>query len=130
MPEAVARAREAVHNTLSDARGRWLFEHAHTDARSEHALSAWIGGRLATSVLDRTFVDERGTRWIVDFKTGVHEGGARERFLDEEVERYRPQLDRYARLMRRLDERPLRVGLYFPLLRAWREWEPTTSADR
>jgi hypothetical protein len=69
-------------------------------------------------------VDEHGVRWIVDFKTGAHEGGALEEFIDGEVERYRPQLERYARLMRHLDERPLRVGLYFPLLKAWREWEP------
>jgi ATP-dependent exoDNAse (exonuclease V) beta subunit len=133
LEEAVARALRAVHNTLDDARGRWLLEHAHREAGSEQALSAWIDERLVTSVLDRTFVDEQGVRWIVDFKTGVHEGGALERFLDEEVERYRPQLDRYARLMRRMEDRPLRVGLYFPLLVAWREWEPAatlTSPDR
>jgi ATP-dependent exoDNAse (exonuclease V) beta subunit len=121
---ATARAAAAIRNTLEDPRGQWLLEHAHADARSEHELSAWIDGRLVTGTLDRTFVDEHGVRWIVDFKTGVHEGGSVERFLDEEVERYRPQLERYARLMRRLDRRPLRVGIYFPLMRAWREWEP------
>ena len=122
--DAVARAHGAVRNTLDDARGRWLLEHAHADARSERELSAWIDDRLVTAILDRTFVDEHGVRWIVDFKTGAHEGGALEEFIDGEVERYRPQLERYARLMRHLDERPLRVGLYFPLLKEWREWEP------
>jgi ATP-dependent helicase/nuclease subunit A len=120
---ATARAAAAIRNTLEDTRGRWLLEQAHADARSEHELSAWIDDRLVAGTLDRTFVDEHGVRWIVDFKTGVHEGGSVERFLDEEVERYRPQLERYARLMRRIDRRPLRVGIYFPLLRAWREWE-------
>jgi hypothetical protein len=65
-----------------------------------------------------------GIRWIVDFKTGSHEGGAVETFLDSEVERYRPQLARYAQLMRGVSAEPVRVGLYFPLLGAWREWEP------
>jgi hypothetical protein len=122
--EATERALGAVRNTLADPRGRWLLAHAHADSRSEHELSAWLDDRLVSVILDRTFVDERGVRWIVDFKTGAHEGGSLEFFLDEEVERYRPQLERYASLMWRLDDRPLRVGLYFPLLRAWRAWEP------
>ncbi len=41
-----------------------------------------------------------------------------------ERERYAPQLERYATLMRPLGDEPMRVGLYFPLLSAWREWAP------
>jgi hypothetical protein len=80
--------------------------------------------------IDRTFVDERGTRWIVDYKTGTHEGGDLEAFLDRERERYRPQLARYATLMRGLDSRPIRLGLYFPLLNGWREWEFSAADER
>ena len=68
------------------------------------------------------FVDESGQRWIVDFKTSTHEGGGLDAFLDEEVVRYRPQLERYGRLMRAY--RPgetVRAALYFPALRQWRE---------
>ncbi len=42
--------------------------------------------------VDRTFVAD-GVRWIVDFKTGRHEGGDAEAFLDRELRRYREQLD-------------------------------------
>ena len=38
-------------------------------------------------------------------------------FLDREVERYRPQLERYALLARRHRPERVRVGLYFPLMR-------------
>ena len=68
------------------------------------------------------FIDEAGTRWIVDFKLSSHEGGGVAAFLDAERERYRPQLEAYAALLRALDARPTRVGLYFPLLAGWREW--------
>jgi ATP-dependent exoDNAse (exonuclease V) beta subunit len=72
--------------------------------------------------IDRTFVDRDGVRWIVDWKTSTHEGGDRDAFLDNELQRYRGQLERYARVMRLVDpDRPQRVGLYFPLLDAWRE---------
>ena len=33
-----------------------------------------------------------------------------------------PQLERYGRLMSQLEDRPLRLALYFPLLKGWREW--------
>ncbi len=71
--------------------------------------------------IDRTFVDAEGVRWIVDWKTSRHEGGDREAFLDRELERYRSQLERYAQAMRTLEpDRPVKTGLYFPLLDAWR----------
>ncbi len=34
-----------------------------------------------------------------------------------------PQLENYATLMSRLEEGPISLGLYFPLLNSWREWE-------
>ena len=71
--------------------------------------------------LDRTFVAD-GVRWIVDFKTGQHEGADTGAFLDSEVQRYRPQLDRYAQALAVIDARPIEACLYFPLLRAFRSW--------
>ena len=79
-------------------------------------------GEAARVIIDRTFVDAEGRRWIIDFKTGSHRGGAREAYLDSELTRYRPQLERYARIMASLDVRPVMLGLYFPLLDGWREW--------
>jgi ATP-dependent exoDNAse (exonuclease V) beta subunit len=121
---AATRVREALARTLGDPRGRWVLE-AHAEARSEYALTALDGARAVRSVMDRTFVDEAGVRWIVDFKTGVHEGGDTVAFLDREQARYREQLERYAAVLARLEpDRPIRLALYFPLLQAWREWAP------
>jgi ATP-dependent exoDNAse (exonuclease V) beta subunit len=125
---AVEQVLEAVQNTLDDARGRWLFDPAHADAHSEHALTEWRDGAFVHRVLDRSFVDAEGTRWIVDFKLSRHEGTGREAFLDRELERYRAQLEDYAALMRALDDRPIRLALYFPLLAGWREW-PAPAQD-
>ena len=113
---------EAAVALLDDARGRWLFDLRHDAAHSELPLTGLLDGAWAHIVVDRTFVDSDGTRWIVDFKLSRHEGADRDAFLDSENERYRPQLERYARVVRGLDSRPIRMGLYFPLLRGWREW--------
>jgi ATP-dependent exoDNAse (exonuclease V) beta subunit len=120
-PQAAARVQAALKATLADARGRWMLD-AHREARSELRLTGVIDGAIVNTAIDRTFVDAEGTRWIIDFKTGVHEGGEAERFLDSEQMRYRPQLERYAALMRNLNPGPVKLGLYFPLLGGWREW--------
>ena len=122
LEEAVTRARRALELALENPRGRWIFAERE-QAHNEYAISGVLRGRIVRAVVDRTFVDEEGTRWVVDYKTGSHEGGEMEEFLDSEVERYRPQLERYAALLTRLDGRPVKKGLFFPLLGAWREWQ-------
>ncbi|MEE8396851.1 MAG: UvrD-helicase domain-containing protein [bacterium] len=121
---AATRAIAAVRNTLADPRGRWLLQ-GHDDAENELALTAALEDGMAHVIIDRTFLDQQGLRWIVDYKTGGHEGAGREKFLDREQERYRPQLERYARILQKRDpDTPITVALYFPLLQAWRSWQP------
>jgi ATP-dependent helicase/nuclease subunit A len=120
---AAGRVLGAVASTLADARGRWLFDPRHIDARSEYALTGIRDGAPVHVVLDRTFVDAEGVRWIVDFKLSQHQGAGRDVFLDNEQARYRAQLDAYAEIVRGLGAQPIRLGLYFPLLAGWREWE-------
>ena len=123
LDQAVQRVIEALRRTLSDAKGAWLFDPQHVDAKSEYALTLIEHGKPVTSIMDRSFVDASGIRWIIDYKTSTHEGGGLDAFLDREQERYRGQLERYAAVLRKLDSRPIRLGLYFPLLGGWREWE-------
>jgi ATP-dependent exoDNAse (exonuclease V) beta subunit len=119
---ALDRVTRALDLTLNDGRARWILS-PHLEAASELRLTGVIDGAVVSLAVDRTFVDEQGTRWVVDYKTGVHEGGSLEAFLDREQERYRTQLERYAQVLRQLDSRPLRMALYFPLLQGWREWD-------
>ncbi len=121
LERAATDVAKTLANALADPRARWLFAAEHRDARSEWALAGVEEGAVAHVVVDRTFVAD-GVRWIVDFKTGRHEGADVDAFLDLERERYRPQLERYARFVSALDPRPVRLALYHPLLRGWREW--------
>ena len=121
MESAVARITKALIHTVSDTRGQWLLG-PQQDAQNELRMTSIIGGELMSLVIDRTFHSIEGQRWIVDYKTSIHEGTDVEFFLDREQERYRSQLNRYAALMREIDGQPIKLGLYFPLLKGWREW--------
>jgi ATP-dependent exoDNAse (exonuclease V) beta subunit len=81
-------------------------------------------GNAVHFVIDRSFVDNKGDRWIVDYKTSSHEGGDVEAFIDAEVVRYKNQMERYRDVMLLLEpERNIRTALYFPLLGEFRELE-------
>ena len=112
---------QALTGILTDPRGRWLLAD-HREQASEYALSGTLQGDVVNIVIDRTFVDENGIRWIVDYKTSRHESGDIEQFLNLQQERYRGQLEKYAAIMSAMDDRPIRLGLYLPILRGWREW--------
>ncbi len=122
--QATARVVEALLGVHRDPRGRWILQRGFREDLREHALSGYRQGAFSRVVFDRSFIDDAGVRWVIDYKTSQHLGGGLELFLDREVERYRSQLERYGRLARRLGPEPVRLGLYFPLMQAWREWSP------
>ncbi len=112
----------ALRFSLDDPKGRWILDDHHRDARNEYDLSGVVDGHPVRVVLDRTMTDADGVRWIIDYKVGVHRGADLPVFLDNERERYRSQLEGYATLVSRMIDDPIRLGLYFPLARGWREW--------
>jgi ATP-dependent exoDNAse (exonuclease V) beta subunit len=118
---ATARVVEALVRSCEDERGRWILSSAHREAASELALTGIAGGRLQNVIIDRSFIDERGTRWVIDYKTSSHAGGDPEAFLRAELERYRAQLSSHSQLARALGPEPVRAALYLPLLGAFRE---------
>jgi ATP-dependent exoDNAse (exonuclease V) beta subunit len=128
LESATVRVQEALWHVLQDERGRWVLS-AHAEAESEYAITGVLNGQIRHFKVDRTFVDDSGVRWIIDYKTGLREGSGREEFPDAEVERYREQLENYARVLAMLDPRPIRIGLYLPMLGAWREWEVASAAS-
>jgi ATP-dependent exoDNAse (exonuclease V) beta subunit len=125
---AASRVVDALNNVWRDDVGRWILK-PWPEAWSELRLTMHDGDRLRHLELDRSFVDAEGRRWIIDFKTGQHLGSNITEFLDSEVDRYRAQLERYAQAVARFDDRPIRVGLYFPLMNAFRDWEPANAGQ-
>ncbi|MCB1936196.1 MAG: UvrD-helicase domain-containing protein [Nitrosomonas sp.] len=122
LEKSIDRINSALINTLTDERGRWLLSKQH-EARNEFRLTGIMNHKVVNYVIDRTFCDLNNHRWIIDYKTSSHEGAGREIFLDRELKRYHNQLSSYAEIFRKMDKRKIFLGLYFPLLSGWREWE-------
>jgi len=121
-PDAVKRVVHALTSMLSDERGQWILSREHNDQHNEFTVSGLVNDKLTNAIIDRTFIDENGIRWIIDYKTSRHEGQNIDGFLDHEQERYEEQLEKYGALMKQLGEKNINLGLYFPLLQGWREW--------
>ena len=91
LEQTATRVQEAVDRTLKSEVGRWILSD-HAQGRAEMAVAGVVDGIIVRGTIDRTFVDERGVRWVIDFKTSAHEGGSIAEFVDEQQRRYRPQL--------------------------------------
>jgi ATP-dependent exoDNAse (exonuclease V) beta subunit len=122
LPTAIKNVFKAIDQTLQDPRGQWILQ-AHLEAQTELQLTALIDNKIKAIIIDRTFIDESGIRWVIDYKTAAFAGENEEQFLQEAQEKYSQQLVDYATALRAIDTRPIRLGLYFPMLPAWREWE-------
>ena len=119
---AMNEVKSAMKAIFEDEKGQWILSAKHAEARCEWAISRQGRYGIEHRIIDRSFVDAHDIRWIIDYKTGRHSGSDVEQFLDREQQRYRFQLESYGQVVQEIDNRPIRLGLYFPLLRGWREW--------
>lgn len=124
LQRATDRVVEALSGALDDERGRWLLSAGHARAECELAVTICDGSQFINLVIDRTFVDQDGTRWLIEFKTSSHEGGDLGAFLRAEVTRHREQLERYREALAAIWDEPIRSALYFPVLRQLIEVQP------
>lgn len=122
MEAAVERIIISLTKVITDERGRWILN-SHLDAQNELKITSIVNNKLTNWIIDRTFCDSNEIRWIIDYKVSSHEGSDLHGFLNREKLRYQSQLNNYAKLMRQMDPRLIKLGIYFPLINGWCEWE-------
>ncbi len=117
---ATDTVQRALHNTLTDPRGRWILS-AHQAAASEWALTRQQP-QIQHYVIDRTFIDDTGMRWIIDYKIAEPDDQSLADFMVQQQTQYQDQLHQYAQLLSRMEDHPIRLALYFPLCCGWHTW--------
>ena len=125
-PQAVAMVQTQLQTCLNSQRGQWLLQ-PHAQAKSEWQLAGNIDGNIIHASIDRSFVDDVGVRWIVDYKTAAPATGEDlQQFLASQQQQYESQLHQYAVLVSRLDKTQtttkIMLALYFPSVDGWQQW--------
>lgn len=115
------RFQKAIEAFFEDPKASWILFGNHKSMQRELGLSAVTDGVLQNVIIDCVIVDDQDEHWLIDYKTSSHEGGGRSQFLESEVERYTPQMRRYRRIYKDFTGAEPRLGLYFPMLREFRE---------
>ena len=123
MTMALQRVEQSIRHALQNPKVIWALQTHHQASATEYPLTSIDEQGVANHIVDRTFIDEQGTRWIVDYKTSVSDATDNESFIAKQVEKYRPQLARYGQLFDKLESREQRWVLYFSYLDKWIEVE-------
>lgn len=119
LDKAVALVTTGLHNMLNDPKGRWILDRNHQQRCSEWRVSLKTFQGIENHIIDLSFVDETDTRWIIDYK--LTHGTLDEVDLQQEVEKYLGQLQKYQRTLKVMEKRNVKCGLYFPVAKKW--WE-------
>ena len=117
----VERIARGVRNIQADSNAHFIFAD-YDFAFNEYALAYLDKGVVKQYRLDRTFIDKEGVRWVVDYKTTDTQNEDLKAFTDQQLERHKPQLERYGQLISQLDDAPIQLAVYFPLLSELRTW--------
>jgi ATP-dependent helicase/nuclease subunit A len=124
-PQALQEISRAVTNTVNDERGQWILSSSHLHASSEWKLLACFGSGVKQRIIDRSFIDKDGIRWIVDYKTSQpHKDETQAAFIERESQVYRSQLTEYAAYLKLMEAekqqaKTIKVALYFTYFPHW-----------
>jgi ATP-dependent helicase/nuclease subunit A len=126
LAEETQRAASLWKRCVADSQLQWIFSERHTQAESPFELSGLYEGRLVTLTIDRMFADDRGVRWMVNFRPAPAPASAGESQRDEsDLEKavaLAQELGAQKLGAQKLGAQDVRAGVYFPSLPAFREF--------
>jgi ATP-dependent helicase/nuclease subunit A len=113
---ALASIRAQLRSCVETTELAWLFRGGLQQDACELALVSYANDHRRDQVIDRTFIDADGTRWIIDYKSSTPgKGQSLAAFLREQTTVYRQQLLDYAALFEQ-PQQPLKLALLFTMV--------------
>lgn len=101
-----------LRQILKDPGCGWVFDTALKDSQAELVISSCTADTLGFHVVDRTFIDHEGCRWVIDYKTSLPAGGeSLADFIARMKTLHAAQLRRYRRLFALMENRRVRTAL-------------------
>lgn len=134
LTENLEQAINTVHKQLQACQQHekfsWLVHETHQDQASELALSDYARGSRRDYIIDRTFIDNSGTRWIIDYKSSnPAPDESMAAFIARQEQLHSEQLDKYARLFAEMENLPQRKALFFTALPCFHELDARISTE-
>lgn len=112
-----AAVEQQLQRCINAEQADWLFAHDQDDSQCELPLMSVRQGVVRQFIVDRSFIDGEGVRWIIDYKTGLPGSGQSEdEFVQQQLARHKGQLDNYRQLFSAMESRPTRTALYLTAL--------------
>jgi ATP-dependent exoDNAse (exonuclease V) beta subunit len=105
---------KSIRDSVQDNNYGWIFNPDLKESQCELKLSKKTRHRNFSYVIDRTFIDDQGVRWIIDYKSSTLPSKLSiVAFIEEQSNLYRPQLENYLDLFSQIDQRPIKLALFF-----------------
>ena len=111
--QMLERIQYQVDLAIESEVGRWILDSSHEGSDSEASYAMANGNASSVRVVDRTFIDEDGYRWVIDYKTSIIPDN-RDIPLSVKALAYQEQLIQYAEIFEGLDDNvPVKAAIYF-----------------
>ena len=89
----------------------WIFDDSNNTSQSELEICWAQNGKIRTYIIDRTLIDHKGVRWIIDFKTAHLQKESIDEFIRLQKELHAPQLRRYHEVFKKIDKRRTKIAV-------------------
>ncbi|MBL4584323.1 MAG: PD-(D/E)XK nuclease family protein, partial [Pseudomonadales bacterium] len=124
LSSAAATIQRHVSRCCAGKYGKWVLDNTYQDSQCEWPLTVKSATGYKQYRVDRTFIDEYGTRWVVDYKSSqpATQAGTQskevqlQQFLNEQKLQYQKQMLAYGEGFRKLENRPVKLALYYPAI--------------
>ena len=120
LDDACHKVTMAIQLVLQDDKASDFLSNRHPFAANEYPITFKSQNGPKNLVIDRLYTTNKGTTWVVDYKTASpRDDQSMEEFLREQKEQYEPQLKLYQTALQQAGFEKVKTALYFPLSTAW-----------
>jgi ATP-dependent exoDNAse (exonuclease V) beta subunit len=124
LDKAATIIEKQVSHCCTGQHGVWLLDNGHIDSQTEYPITVQTSTGYKQYRVDRTFIDEQGTRWIIDYKSSQPssdtdnnlESESLEQFLQRQAGLYHKQMQAYYEGFQKLEDRAIKLALYYPAI--------------
>jgi ATP-dependent exoDNAse (exonuclease V) beta subunit len=114
---ALTKIQNSLQKTVGNDEISWVFDSTLTQSAVELSMQTVSNGYIRTHILDRTFIDKQGQRWIIDYKSSDKpQEVSLSDFLQEQMQEYAEQLSRYKFLFSEESNNGIKTALLFTSL--------------